>query len=580
MPYRTSKHLRSTAVIATAGLLTSLVAVVGTAASASAAGTAEVRKADFIAGLGDTRSAGHFAYVEGGGLHVWTDDSSGQAKVAEYWAVSGSLASMAGSLPPVWEGSGTPASSQIVFDADNVTGNGNDYNILVGESVYNGDWWLSNGSSTTAKNASPRPPGGAGSDWHGTLAEWIDALPDATVYAGGFSLGSGVHSDGVIRSLALGATTYSFVHGLGTCDVSEDYPTKTVTLLADCETESGLTVQDGWTVDGDSHKITAVEDGSSFTGAVLQNEGTSMNVRDLTITTRGWDNPGANSGGNLAGIRFKNAAGSLENVVISGISHGNGVQEGNALDIDNIGGSTQRAVTVNDVTVTKYQKTGIRANGNVNLTLTDSTITAAGTPDSGSPIGDKTAANSVQVSRGAVATISGNAITGNDWDGSSDDDATAVLLYQAGAVTVEHNVITGAGTDIGIGAMNSTGAVKIRCNAVSRTDDPDADEHSNTGIWGEGNASSSVVDNTITGFGTATYGVTNVVNQGACLPATRPSLPPVSRRPLRTCHGTRPHWGTRRSPVGSSSGPMGSSTFPPGPRRTRWRACRPVVTTT
>ena len=36
---------------------------------------------------------------------------------------------------------------QIVFDADGISGNGNDWNILVGETVYGGNWWLSNGST-------------------------------------------------------------------------------------------------------------------------------------------------------------------------------------------------------------------------------------------------------------------------------------------------------------------------------------------------------------------------------------------------------------------------------------------------
>ncbi len=43
-----------------------------------------------------------------------------------------------------------------MFDVDGTTGNGNDYNILVGEPTYYGEnWWLTNGSSAEAKAADP-----------------------------------------------------------------------------------------------------------------------------------------------------------------------------------------------------------------------------------------------------------------------------------------------------------------------------------------------------------------------------------------------------------------------------------------
>ena len=101
-----------------------------------------------------------------------------------------------------------------MFDADGIDGNGNDYNILVGEPVYGDNWWLTNSSSATAKAADPSGAndGGNGSAYFGTLAEWANALPDARVYAGGFSLGSGVKGDGVIDSITYDGTTYRFTN--------------------------------------------------------------------------------------------------------------------------------------------------------------------------------------------------------------------------------------------------------------------------------------------------------------------------------------------------------------------------------
>src|SRR5262249_50652265 len=161
---------------------------------------------------------------------------------------------------------------------------------------------------------------------------------------------------------------------------------------ADCATATTLQVPDGWTVDGDGHTVVATEaNGSTFSGAVIQNAGTSMHVRDLTVTTTSdWANSSKNSNGNLAGVRFKNADGSLDDVTVTGISHGNGVQEGNAVDIDNYGGTTHRVVTAHDVTVSKYQKTGVRVNGNVEVNLSGADIDRAGGP-TGAPLDGVTA---------------------------------------------------------------------------------------------------------------------------------------------------------------------------------------------
>lgn len=163
----------------------------------------------FIAALGDTRSTGHYEFV-GNGLHVWTQGATSSDKVAEYFGVTGPLPSTA-SIE--WTGTQPQASTQIVFDADGTTGNGNDHNILVGEPVYGTNWWLTDGSSADAKAADPSGPtnnGGNGSAYFGTLAQWKAALPNARMYAGGFSLGSGVLGDGVIAALNFNGSRYAF----------------------------------------------------------------------------------------------------------------------------------------------------------------------------------------------------------------------------------------------------------------------------------------------------------------------------------------------------------------------------------
>ena len=185
-----------------------LGAIAAPVAQATSSSVVTIRQSDLIAALGDTRSAGHVTFLTDG-LHVMTDDATSQAKAAEYFAVSGPLPTTA-SL--AWFGTNPGPGQQIVFDADGVTGNGNDYNMLVGEPVYGGNWWLTNASSADAKAADPSGANdsGNGSAYFGTLAEWGAALPNARMYAGGFSLGSGVKGDGVIDSITYDGTTYRF----------------------------------------------------------------------------------------------------------------------------------------------------------------------------------------------------------------------------------------------------------------------------------------------------------------------------------------------------------------------------------
>src|SRR4029079_12975129 len=129
-------------------LAIALVWGVGAAQLASAATVVTIRQADLIAPLSDTRPAGHVTFLTDG-LHVQTDDTTSDAKAAEYFALSGALPATASM---VWFGTDARPGQQLVFDVDATTGNGNDFNILVGEpTVYGDTWWLTAGSSADAK---------------------------------------------------------------------------------------------------------------------------------------------------------------------------------------------------------------------------------------------------------------------------------------------------------------------------------------------------------------------------------------------------------------------------------------------
>jgi hypothetical protein len=157
----------------------------------------------------DTRSAGHYK-VTADGLHIWTDDNSSNAKVAAYYpAPEGANLSNVGTPAIDWTGTTPAPGLQIVLDIPGGTGADG---ILVGEpAVYGANWWLSNGSAQELKDKAPHHGGGQGSDNWGTLAEWNNALGgEGWIRAIGFSLGSGVEGDGVIKSLTFFGEKYTF----------------------------------------------------------------------------------------------------------------------------------------------------------------------------------------------------------------------------------------------------------------------------------------------------------------------------------------------------------------------------------
>jgi hypothetical protein len=193
-----------------AGFAAAALVSLAPAAHAAPAKTVMVRDGDFVQQLSDTRATGHVDFLKEG-LHVWTEGATSTDKAAEYFAVP--LQGIPGSASLTWYGTSPQPGSQLVFDTDGDTSTTADsWNILVGEPIYHGDYWLST-SSDIYKNhhdLCPETTGGSGSDCHGTLAEWQAEFPDAKVYAAGFSLGSGVKGDGVIRDIQVGDTDYQF----------------------------------------------------------------------------------------------------------------------------------------------------------------------------------------------------------------------------------------------------------------------------------------------------------------------------------------------------------------------------------
>lgn len=194
----------------------------------------------------DTRATGHQEYVEGG-LRVWTEGSTSTDKVSEGRAVSFPLKNTGvvsldytatiGNVKPgvnLFVNFGTDGNGTLVFEPTYADGS-----LLYGQ-----DAWLTNGSSAAVKANAPVNGGGNGSQWHGTIDQWLTKYPDAQVTGIAYSAGSGVYLDGVIHSINVGCTTFYFDYEKPPVVVPEQ-PEPIVTVVeteeVDCDTKTVTT---------------------------------------------------------------------------------------------------------------------------------------------------------------------------------------------------------------------------------------------------------------------------------------------------------------------------------------------------
>jgi hypothetical protein len=298
----------------------------------------------------------------------------------------------------------------------------------------------------------------------------------------------------VMVSPALAATTCSF---------TDDAASMTMTLNGNCTTDTTIDIPDGYTLDGKGYTITAVDPPAGhFTGAVVANEGTNASVKNLTVTTAGLSNVCDSGADRLRGIMFEGASGSITHNTVMGINQGpSGCQEGNAIEVRNapFDGTHPGTVSVELAhnNIVDYQKTGIVANGDVNVAIHHNAIGASATQEN-------LAANSVQLGYGAMGYITYNNIEGNQWKGTSDYAATAVLVYSADGVEVSNNNIRG-NSDIGVYFYGDNGIVHNNRIFDEGPDHPNSGYDYGLGNWG---ANNSVTNNKVRGFEFPYDGVT------------------------------------------------------------------------
>lgn len=232
----------------------------------------------------------------------------------------------------------------------------------------------------------------------------------------------------------------------------------TMTLDGDCTTDSTISVPDGYTLNGHGYAITAVDPAAGhFVGAVVANSGNEAHVTNLTVTANSLSNTCDGGDNRLRGIMLEGAEGSITNNTVVDINQGpSGCQEGNGIEVRNspFDGShpDTKSVLVKGNYLDDWQKTGIVANGDVDVEVKDNFV--------GNSISDMygLAGNSIQLGFGATGTVSNNVVEGNQWCGGY-WAATAMLIYLADNVQVINNVVTG-NSDIGIYVFGDNAIVR------------------------------------------------------------------------------------------------------------------------
>ena len=213
----------------------------------------------------------------------------------------------------------------------------------------------------------------------------------------------------------------------------------------------------------------------------------------------------------LYGIFFNGAGGgSVTNVIVDHIFQFQNFafgscQTGRAIRADDSG-----TVTITNTVVRDYQKSGFEARGSTIMNVSGST---AGPPH---PLNGFSSQNAVSIV-GASATIANNTIhgSGNQGPGLGRGNGTGVLVQSGAPVTIDHNIITGAGTNIGVSVSANSTNVTISFNQIGRTSADAPPDDPGIGVdVDHPTSSATLICNTFSGW------ITNIVGavQISCTP--------------------------------------------------------------
>ncbi len=225
---------------------------------------------------------------------------------------------------------------------------------------------------------------------------------------------------------------------------------------------------------------TDLYDGSPVDAQVLVEGGKTANINGFTVD--GSNNQIAGCAPNLVGVYYRNSSGILANVSVTntalspalfGCQVGLGVYIESGYTVPGIS-----LVQVQNVSVTNFQKNGITADGpGTNVVINDNVVTGIGPT---ALIGQ----NGIQVSDGAVGSVSNNQVANIDYTGPY-YQAAGILIYASKGVSILGNTIT---------------AVQLPINTYSDPTDPTATNPTGT-------ADGAIIQgNTITGLSGTNFG--------------------------------------------------------------------------
>jgi hypothetical protein len=260
-------------------------------------------------------------------------------------------------------------------------------------------------------------------------------------------------------------------------------------LEADCTTTASIEIPDGFTLDGNFHRIVAVSSREgTFAGGVVVGRGQYASIINTSIaaTVPG----GCTSGPNrLRGIYFEGASGLIRNNVVQDIHRGvSPCEDGHAIEVRNGNARSPSRVEVEDNIIERYQKSALVVHGHVIATIRGNRLGPSVSQE-------HLAANTIQVGPGAQAQVERNIVAGNR-SASSLAAGTAILLIgSADGTVVRANQIVG-NADVGIYVM-ADGAI-VEANELS---DEGIDGFYDIGIADVG-VRNGIIGNTIQGFRT------------------------------------------------------------------------------
>lgn len=276
-----------------------------------------------------------------------------------------------------------------------------------------------------------------------------------------------------------GSLTLAVAPSMGDCGAVINDTGSAWELTGDCTTTTGIAAPVAFY--GNGYMVTAT---GAFKGAVVRNAGTTLDVADLTI--RGDGITGCMGGDDrLRGVMLEGASGSVMGVTVENIHRGpNGCQEGNGIEVrnapfDGTHPNTQ-FVTLSHINIEDYQKTGIVANGDVNVSASHVNVGRSAAEEVLAP-------NGIQYGFGATGSLWQWVVEGVQWKGTSNFASAALLVYQADNMDVSHGRI-GGNSDIGVYAFGDNGTYAHNDVRDEGADHPNSGYDIGVGNWGTGNS--------------------------------------------------------------------------------------------